>query len=77
MAVAALSPEARFQGARPIPIRSEVLLPADTSGVYPWAEAGRAAGRLAIEGLLRAAGDLTPEQRLALAPAVRSGSNAP
>lgn len=70
-AFAALSPEARFAGARPLPLRVALAFPPDTSAEYPWALAGRAAGRLALEALHHASGDLPPDRRFALDRAVR------
>lgn len=69
--VAVVSPEARFGGARPLPVRTEVVLPADTSGTYPWEVAGQAAAFLALEALHRASGDLPEPLRIRLDPTRR------
>ncbi len=73
MVVSVTSPEARFRAAVPDERRFSVVLPADTSRVYAWDVAGDAAGRLALETLHRAAGDLRDAQRARLVPARRAG----
>jgi len=42
--------------------------------VFPWDEAGRAAGRLALETLHRGSGDLGADERFRIAPAVRAAT---
>ncbi|MFM7231918.1 MAG: hypothetical protein ACKO3S_08030 [bacterium] len=59
-----------FPDARRVVVPSERL----PGGAYdfPFADAGRAAARLALEALLRARGDLSDQERVALAPAARA-----
>ena len=81
-----LSPEARANGARPrampfgfafpaaaAPEGSSLAVPA-RGYVFPWDEAGRATGRLALELLHRDSGELGPGDRFLLSPAVRTPS---
>ncbi len=81
--VAALSPLAAAQGARPIPTRfavyfgdaRRVVVPSvklPSGGYdYPWADAGRVVAAAALEALHRANAQLTDRQRADLAPATR------
>ncbi len=67
LVVAALSPEAVAAGARPVPERLGLVLPepgADAARIevsrgveFAWDQAGLAAGRVALEVLVRAAGE--------------------
>lgn len=78
-----LSPEARKADARPIPVRLGLVFPDPTAmdGVgarvasggyeYPWGEAGRATGLLALELLHQRAGDLQESQRAFLGEGVQ------
>ena len=88
LVVAALSPEAAEAGARPVPERVGLALPEAvgdraqlevTRGVeYRWDLAGVAVGRVALETLMRAAGDADEGDWAAdLAPVRRVASNRP
>lgn len=69
--VAALSPEARFRGARPVPLRVSLALPPDSAGRYDWELAARGAAFVALEALHRSSGDLPEPLRLTLDPVRR------
>lgn len=74
--VAALSPEARFRGARPLPLRVSLALPPDSAGRYDWEQAARGAALIALEALHRASGDLPEPLRVTTDP-VRRVADAP
>ncbi|MFN8588405.1 MAG: hypothetical protein U0704_11475 [Candidatus Eisenbacteria bacterium] len=86
VSVTALSPEARQNGARALPVTVAFAFPAppppaDASQVvtssgyeYSWAKAGRCAGLLALEVLHHGSGDLRENERFDLAPAVRTST---
>jgi hypothetical protein len=57
--------------ASPVAAGASLGVPA-TGYAFPWSDAGRAAGRLALEALHHESGDLAAEERCAIAPAVRT-----
>lgn len=82
VALLVLSPEAIAGGARAMPDHHAFAFPQEAAPAtvlgrvprgfrFPWHEAGRTVGTLALELLHRRAGDLGEDERCVLAPAVR------
>ncbi|MBK7366391.1 MAG: hypothetical protein IPJ04_00395 [Candidatus Eisenbacteria bacterium] len=86
VSVIALSPEARQNGARPLPQTFAFAFPAppppaDASQIvtssgytYSWTAAGQTAGKLALEVLHHFSEDLSAQERADITPAVRTGT---
>ena len=60
-----------FPGPAATPPEGATVLPPLSGYDFPWRDAGRAAGLIALEALHRRSGDLPTDQRMVLAPGLR------
>lgn len=82
----ALAPNEAAAGERPTPLQTAIAFPGPAAPPapdgatalpplqgydFPWRDAGRAAGLIALEALHRRSGDLRTDERMALAPGLR------